>query len=135
MTGQSCSCPIERSRCSGVFFRKPLQTRGSRWSVIVRDGQKTILLSTSREAVSRIHKRLSPQAGQDRGLCAHLNLAAPVSQQLTRRRSGRFAVLERELAIHDDRAIATGALHSAPFPAWQIVYDLTRQFALDAELV
>src|SRR5262245_26064687 len=63
------------------------------------------------------------------------NLAAPVSQQLTRRRAGRFAVIERELAIHDDRPIATGALHSTPFPARQIVYDLTREFALDSKSV
>src|SRR5262249_4669547 len=111
MMARSCSCRIEPSRCNGASF-------SSRSSLVVVSARKGW-----REAHPLQHIRESRQPHSQ----AALELAAPVSQQLARRRGGRFTVLERELAVHDDRAITTGALHSAPFPARQIVYDLTRE--------
>src|SRR5262245_23443503 len=63
-----------------------------------------------------------------------MTLSFPVPQQLARRCARALAVLERRLAVHEDPAIALGALHAAPLAGGEIVRDLVLVLGRQAEL-
>src|SRR5215469_4381230 len=73
--------------------------------------------------VPRSSKRQS-QKGGSRGLPLCGNA---VAQNLTRCRAGEAVTFPRDLSIHNDVAVAFGALHPTPFIARQIVRNLDRQ--------
>src|SRR5207245_9808604 len=52
------------------------------------------------------------------------SLPAPLAQQPARGRAGSLAVLEGDLAVHENRLVALRLLHPPPLPAGEVVDDL-----------